>query len=224
MKQRPLSLTHLIRQPRVAADTPPLLVLLHGIGSNERDLFGLAEYLDERFLVLSARAPNTRMPGSYAWFEIAFTPDGMVIDVDQAERSLQLLIRFVEEAVEAYAADPRRVYLAGFSQGAIMSACVALTRPDLVDGVVLMSGRVPPEILPAIAPVEQLEGLHFLVVHGVYDNTLPIEYGRASRDILQTLPVDLSYNEYPMGHEVSSASLTDVATWLTNRLDNREHI
>lgn len=222
MTQRPLSLTHLVRQPLVASDTPPLLLLLHGIGSNERDLFSLAQYFDERFLVLSARAPNTRMPGSYAWFEIAFTPHGIVIDLDQAEQSLQLLISFVEDAVEVYRADTRRVYLMGFSQGAIMSACVALTRPDLLNGAVLMSGRIPPEILPAIAPTERLQGVHFLVVHGLYDNTLPIEYGRASRDLLQKLPVDLSYKEYPMGHEVTSTSLIDVATWLTNRLNDRE--
>lgn len=196
-----------------------MLLLLHGIGSNERDLFGLAEYLDERFLVISARAPNMRMPGSYAWFEIAFTQNGIVIDVEQAQRSLELLTQFIEEAVREYGADAGRVYLAGFSQGAIMSACVALTRPDLVAGAVLMSGRIPPEIVPAIAPPEQLQGLHFLVVHGTFDNTLPIEYGRASRDLLQTLPVQLSYREYQMGHEVNAASLADVATWLTARLD-----
>ncbi len=219
MTPRSLSLTHLVRQPRVAVEKPPLLLLLHGIGSNERDLFGLAEYLDERFLVISARAPNTRMPGSYAWFEIAFTQNGIVIDAEQAQRSLQLLTRFIEEVVSEHGADAERVYLAGFSQGAIMSACVALTRPDLVAGAVLMSGRIPPEVVPAMAPPEQLQGLKFLVVHGTLDNTLPIEYGRTSRDLLQTLPVELEYREYQMGHEVNTASLSNVAAWLTNQLD-----
>ena len=75
-----LSLVHLVCEPIVKADTPPLLLLLHGVGSNEDDLFGLAPYLDERFLIISVRAPNTLGPGSYAWFDVDFTPQGPVID------------------------------------------------------------------------------------------------------------------------------------------------
>ncbi len=57
-----LSLTHLVRPPTQPSEAPPLLLLLHGVGSNERDLFALAPQLDERFLVLSVRAPNPRGP------------------------------------------------------------------------------------------------------------------------------------------------------------------
>ena len=53
------SLVHLVRQPLIEAKAPPLLLLLHGIGSNEHDLFQLAPMLDERLLIISVRAPNT---------------------------------------------------------------------------------------------------------------------------------------------------------------------
>ncbi len=214
-----LSLVHLVSQPKVEASTPPLLLLLHGVGSNEHDLFGLVPYLDKRFLIISVRAPNTLGPGSYAWFEVDLTPQGPVINPAQAEASRKALITFLDEAVNAYDADPKQIYLMGFSQGAIMSASVALTRPQLVAGAVLMSGRILPEIQPLIASNEGLSGLPFLVVHGTADMVLPISYGRASRQLLSSLPVELTYHEYRIGHEVSQESLADVTAWLSARLD-----
>jgi phospholipase/carboxylesterase len=214
-----LSLVHLVRQPKVEASTPPLLLLLHGVGSNEHDLFGLVPYLDKRFLIISARAPNTLGPGSYAWFEVDFTPQGSVINPAQAEASRKALIKFQDEAVKAYGANPKQVYLMGFSQGAIMSASVALTQPELVAGAALMSGRILPEIQPLIASNEELTGLPFLVVHGTADMVLPISHGRASRQLLSSLPVELTYHEYRMGHEVSQESLADVTAWLSAQLD-----
>jgi len=213
------SLVHLVRHPIVEADTPPLLLLLHGVGSNENDLFGLAPYLDERFLILSVRAPNTLGPGSYAWFDVDFTPQGPVIDPAQAEASREALIDFIGEAITAYGVNPNQVYMMGFSQGAIMSASIALTRPDLVAGVALMSGRILPEIQSLMAAPEKLEGLPILVVHGVADTVLPINHGRASRQLLASLPVELTYHEYPIGHEVSQESLADVSSWLSAQLD-----
>ena len=144
-----LPLVHLVRQPIIEAGTPPLLLLLHGVGSNEHDLFELAPFLDKRFLIISVRAPNTLGPGSYAWFEVNFTPQGPAINPEQAEASRETLITFIKEAITAYGANPKQVYLMGFSQGAIMSASVALTRPELVAGAVLMSGRILPEIQPS---------------------------------------------------------------------------
>jgi len=214
-----LPLVHLVRQPLIGAGTPPLLLLLHGIGSNEHDLYGLAPFLDKRFLIISVRAPNTLGPGSYVWFEVDFTPQGPVINPEQAEASHKALITFLKEAIKVYGANPKQVYLMGFSQGAIMSASIALIQPELVAGAVLMSGRIPPEIQSLIASSEELSGFPILVVHGTADRVLPINYGRASRELLSSLPVDLTYHEYPMGHEVSQASLSDVSAWLTEQLD-----
>jgi phospholipase/carboxylesterase len=218
-----LSLTHLVREPSGgAASRPPLLVLLHGVGSNEEDLFGLAPYLDGRFLIASARAPIEMWPGGYGWFNIEFTPRGMLADVEQAKRSLRALPGFVDELIEAYGADAGRVYLMGFSQGAMMSLALALTAPEKIAGAVLMSGRFPAQALEREADASALAGKPFMVTHGVYDPVLPIAEGRAVRDELQALAVELTYREYPMAHEVSMESLKDVAAWLSQRLDERE--
>ena len=215
-----LSLVHLVRAPtRPVGGRAPLLLLLHGVGSNEQDLFGLAPYLDERLVVVSARAPITLGPGAFGWFPVEFTPQGPIHDPIAAERSRELLVRFVDELVAAYRADPARAYVGGFSQGAIMSLAVGLTRPEVVAGVLAMSGRLPPESLAARAPDEALRGLPILLQHGLYDQVLPIQYGHAARTALESLPVELTYREYPIEHEVSQQSLADAAAWVRERLD-----
>ena len=215
-----LSLVHLVRQPgRPTAGPAPLLLLLHGVGSNEQDLFGLAPYLDERLVVVSARAPLTLGPGAFGWFPITFTAEGPVHDQAAAERSRALLVGFLDELVAAYRADPARVYVGGFSQGAIMSLAVGLTRPEKVAGVLAMSGRLLLEALADRAPDEALRGLPILLQHGLYDQVLPIQHGQAARAALESLPFDLDYREYPIGHEVSQQSLADAVAWLSERLD-----
>jgi phospholipase/carboxylesterase len=194
---------------------------LHGVGSNEQDLFGLAPYLDERFLIVSVRAPVVLGAGAYGWFNIEFTPRGMVADIEQAKRSLELLPGFIDEIVETYGADDKCVYVAGFSQGAMMSLALALTRPEKIAAVVAMSGRFPLPVLEHLPDQKTLAGMPVLVTHGVYDPVLPIEEGRGIRKNLQALPVELTYREYPMGHEVNLESLRDVSTWLSRTLDTR---
>ncbi|MBC8102088.1 MAG: alpha/beta hydrolase [Cytophagales bacterium] len=217
-----LSLKHLVRGPLIAsplAGKPPLLVLLHGVGSSEHDLFGLAPSLDPRLVIVSARGPLVHAQnGGAAWYPVTFTPDGIIADEGIAAQSRDKIVHFLGEAAEAYGADPRRIYLGGFSQGAIMSLYVVLTQPQAIAGAVLMSGRLIPAAWKERAPDELLRDLPVLAVHGLYDPVLPIASGREIRDKLSSLPLDFAYHEYPMAHEVSSESLTESAAWFSRRL------
>ena len=216
-----MRLVHLTRPPDASLSTlpAPLLLLLHGVGSHEEDLFGLVSQLDLRFFVVSARAPLTLGPHSYGWFHVTFTEHGPVIVPEEAEASRQTLIAFIDELIENYHLDPHRVYLMGFSQGAIMSLSLALTAPEKIAGVVAMSGRILPEVLPLAVAPERMNGLPIFVVHGLQDNVLPIHHGRASRDRLSQLPVALTYKEYDMGHQISADSLSDISNWLAEQLN-----
>ena len=212
------------RQP--GSGSAPVLVMLHGIGSHEGDLFQLAPYLDPRFAVISLRAPIAWGVGGFAWFEMAWTPEGLVGDPQQARDSLQLLSRFLEQVLPLpdlsnLALDPGQVYLLGFSQGAIMSLYLALTQPEKLAGVVAMSGRLSPEILAEAVEPERMKHLAILAVHGTADAVLPIAFGRQIRDYFAPLPLSFTYREYEMGHEVSPQSLRDIQVWLQNLLDSR---
>ena len=174
----------------------------------------IAGSFDPRFMVISVRAPIALEPFAFAWFHVTFTPGGPVIDAGEAQAAWRTMARFIDEAVRAYEADPARVFIAGFSQGGILALATMLTAPELVAGAVCMSGRLPPEVLPHLAPDARLEGKPVLIVHGIGDETLAVEYGRSARATLGALPLALEYREFDIGHTTTPESLAAVATWL----------
>ena len=219
----PLSLAHVLREPAPGAVPdgvrPPLLLLLHGVGSNERSMASLMDAFDPRFLVVSARSPIVLGADAFAWFHVTFGPQGPVIDRDEAAAGWAHVARFVDEAVAAYDADPARVYVGGFSQGGIMALAALLTAPERIAGAVAMSGRLLPEVLPHVASPDALRDRRALVVHGVADEKLGIHLARWAREQLARFPLALTYQELPMGHAVTADSLAVVAAWLTAALD-----
>lgn len=215
-----LPLVHLARPPQAAsAGKPPLCIQLHGVGSNERDLFSFAEVLDARFQVVSVRAPLVRGPDAFAWFDTQFLPDGFLINPEQLRQSRDRLLKFIPAAVAAYDTDPERVYLVGFSQGAIMSLTTLLSEPRPIAGIAAISGRIPPEARDWMVPADQLAGAPIFLGHGTQDDVIPISYARSARQLLETLPVDLTYREYRMPHTISPETLRDMLAWLTAHLD-----
>ena len=139
-----LTLRYVFQEPREkSGEKSPLLLLLHGFGSNEQDLISFAPYLDKRFFIVSPRAPFTTDFGGFAWFQIRYGVGGMEIDAKQAEESRRLLLKFVDELIAEHDLDAKKVYLAGFSQGAIMTYSLILTAPEKFAGAVPMSGAFP---------------------------------------------------------------------------------
>lgn len=215
--RRPIdaSLTHLVVPPRAPADgRPPALLLLHGRGSDERDLVGLAGALDPQLMIVSARAPMPLGPG-YHWYDLHRVgepePEGF-------RHSLELLDRFVDEIVAGYGIDPARVFLLGFSQGAMMAGALTLIRPERVAGAVLLSGYLPLRSGLAIDEAG-VRGRPVFVGHGMSDGVIGIEFGREAHAFLTRIGADVTYREYPIAHQIGDAELRDVAAWLTERLD-----
>ncbi len=217
-----LSLVHTVRPPREGANAPgakpPLLILMHGVRSNERSMASLAGAFDPRFVVLSVRSPLTLGPDAFAWFHVAFTAQGPLIDADEARDGWTRVSAFIDEAVAAYSADPARVYLGGFSQGGIMTLATTLTVPEKVAGAVCMSGRLLPEVLPFAADASRLKDKPVLVVHGTADSVLGIDFGRNAKRELEARGVALTYQEFPMDHSVTPDSLGVVTRWLSGQL------
>jgi len=92
-----LSLEYQVREPKIIVDKNPLLLLLHGYGSNDSDLFSFASELPDEYYVISARAPYDLQYGSYAWYAINFDADeNKFSDIDQARNSRDLIVRFID--------------------------------------------------------------------------------------------------------------------------------
>jgi phospholipase/carboxylesterase len=222
--QRPrLSLVHRVRRPTRSAGSdgarPPLLVLLHGIASNELAMAALSDAFDPRFVVVSPRAPIELEPFAFAWFPMAFTPEGPRIDGGDLERAWTMLPGFLDEAVAAYDIDPDQVYVAGFSQGGMLALSTMLTSPERLAGVVCMSGHLPGEVLPHVVDAERRSGKPVLIVHGTRDETLPVTLGRSARDVATGLGLSVDYVELDLPHTTTDESLAIVSAWLRARLD-----
>jgi phospholipase/carboxylesterase len=214
-----LNLSHMVRMARNADSAggergSPGLLLLHGRGADEADLMGLEVALDARLTIISARAPF-KLGYGYAWYGMAQV--GSPED-ETLRASLGELHEFVEGIVPAYNLDPAALFVMGFSQGAVMSAALALTVPGRVRGVVMHSGYVPVES-GLDFKVEEAAGKPFFVAHGLYDEVIPVGLGRQAHEYLDGIGAAVTYQEYPIGHSISEESLDDLSEWLTNRID-----
>ena len=219
METQHLSLHHLVQlpaasQPEVTAAGYPTILALHGRGSNEEDLLGLAPHLPPGLLWISPRAPLTLGPSSYEWYRVRVIG---VPDPDQVLASLETVDRFIDEILSAYPIDPRKLFLLGFSQGSILSMSYTLTHPKRVAGAVAQSGYLPENVKLEIDQAA-IQGKPFLLTHGLQDTLIPVEWGRTSRDRLQTLGVDLEYHEFQMGHSVSLESLEVISGWIEEKI------
>ncbi|MBS1978970.1 MAG: prolyl oligopeptidase family serine peptidase [Bacteroidetes bacterium] len=212
------ALHYLVREPLNAIEKPPVLILLHGVGSNERDLFSVAGKLPEDFLVLSLRGPYRIGPQRYAWYQVDFKSGKPAITHDQEAASRELLMNFIEEMGERHQFDPQRIFIGGFSQGAIMSLSLGLIHPELFKGIVAISGRLPEELRAEFAPSNELSGLKVFVAHGTHDRVLTIDYARKLRSFLNGFGVSSFYKEYNAGHGISGEMLQDLNEWLNKAI------
>jgi phospholipase/carboxylesterase len=170
------SLYHIVREPKVKKDKNPVLILLHGYGSNEEDLFSFASELPEEYYVLSVRAPYDLMYNSYAWYAINFDADeNKFSDIPQAQSSRELIATFIDEVVANYAVDKDNVTLIGFSQGCILSYAVALSYPQKVQRVVAMSGYLNTEIARDDYYKNDFKNLKIFTSHGTVDQVIPVD-------------------------------------------------
>lgn len=212
-------MTPLVTIERPASGTPRgVLWLLHGVGGNERNLEAVAAEQSLDVHVILARGPRTYAPGSHGWFDVRFEQDGPRIDPVQAEASRLQLIHAVAGHQARSGIGPQRNLVAGFSQGGIMSAGIALTTPQLVAGFGLVSGRILPEITPHMPDDLSRDAPHGLVLHGRRDSKLPYAMAEASAALLARLGVPHTLHAYDEDHAFGTAMRHDFRAWVETRL------
>lgn len=213
-------LHHITRLPKVETEKPILLLLLHGYGSNEQDLFEFSPELPDNLLVISARAPIRLDYGGYAWYTINFTTDqNRFSDIPEAIAARELIADFIDELQRTYHFDTEKSMLLGFSQGAILSYAVALTYPKKIKNILALSGYLHQEMVLISDNKTALHRLDFFVSHGVLDPVIPVEWARKTKDYLQHLDLSIDYNEFQAGHTVTYPNFLALKNWIQKKFD-----
>jgi phospholipase/carboxylesterase len=178
------------------------LVLLHGRGTDERDLFPLLDEIDpeRRLLGIAPGAPLTGIPpGGRHWYivERIGHPDPSTF-----HRSYAVLTGFLERLLAERGIGWERTVLGGFSMGAVMSYAVGLGpgRPSPA-AIVALSGFVP-QVEGWEPELEGRQGLPVLIHHGRLDPIIEVGFGRRGRELLEAGGLDVSYYESDIGHGV----------------------
>ena len=207
-------LTVVYQAPRKPAPgKPPLLVLLHGFGANEQDLLPIAARLDPRLAVASPRGPYQIRSGSYSWV------NGNT--ADELGSARRMILACIDQVADSQGADRSRVYLAGFSQGAMLTLAIALTEPEKIAGAAVLSGRLVAAVRDNHAENERLRGFPILVTHGTEDRQIPIRSAHDIRQALKPLGVAVDYHEFESGHYLSDINVDVLNQWLKRRLTTK---
>lgn len=218
MNTSSLSLYHIIRKSTLT-ENAPLLIMLHGYGSDEADLYSFSGELQDDIFIISVQAPYAMEPYGYAWYAINFDEEkGKWSDNEQAKASRDLIAKFIDEVVETYPVDKNNVTLLGFSQGAILSYATALTYPEKVKNIIALSGYVNKDILPENLDKTDFSKLDFYCSHGSVDQVIQVDWARQTEPFLKELNIKHVYSEFPVGHGVAPQNFREFREWLGKRI------
>lgn len=201
------------------------VIWLHGLGADRYDFLPVAEALQEtlqttRFVLPQAPTRAVTINGGYempSWYDILAMNPARAIDREQLEASAQRIIDLIEEQ-RASGIDPSRIFLAGFSQGgAVVLHSTFLKWQGPLGGVLALSTYAPTftEDLELSASQQRIP---VLCLHGQYDEVVQNAMGRSAYEYLKTRGVTVTWQEYPMGHEVLPEEIRDIGVWLAERL------
>ncbi|NQX77239.1 alpha/beta fold hydrolase [Gilvibacter sp.] len=214
------ALEHLYRPAADTSKKAPLIIMLHGYGSDMNDLFSFASELPEEYAILSVQAPHAMQPYGNAWYAIHWDQvgGGKFNDIEQAVASRELLGTFIEQALEEYPVDRERVALIGFSQGTILSFAYALSHPQQIKCVVGLSGYIVPEMYAENYRENDFSGLKVYSSHGSVDAVIPVDWARKTPGFLDELGISNVFSEFPVGHRVAPQNFYEFKAWLEENL------
>jgi len=207
-----LSLSYQVSEPKEMRAETPMVIMLHGYRSNETNFLRLKNNFPSHFLFVSVQAPIAYSDTHFAWYGLDFSTDEKKPNLEEAAESRKKLAKFIKELQQKYAVAPDQTFLLGFSQGAIMSTSMGLLRPDLVGGVVPISGRLP----KAVDFEQSSETTYppFLIIHGESDEVISVgeAYGTLKKlNDLGAKKVDRLF--HPDGHTITPDVIRTINEW-----------
>ncbi|HET7807113.1 MAG TPA: hypothetical protein VFK71_01370 [Gaiellaceae bacterium] len=200
------------------ADGEPegLLVLFHGRGADEHDLYPLLDLLDprRRLLGVTPRGPLSLPPGGAHWYavrEIGYPDPSTFLPTFEAVGA------WLDGLWETTGLGAERTVLGGFSQGAVMSYALGLGRGRARPAaLVAMSGFVP--TVPGFELDLESPLPRVAIGHGTFDDVISVEWGRRARIELEAAGAEPLYREYPLPHAVDPRFLAELEPWISAAL------
>ncbi|AIC18181.1 MULTISPECIES: alpha/beta hydrolase [Pseudomonas] len=213
----------LILQPSKPVDA--CVIWLHGLGADRYDFLPVAEALQEsllttRFVLPQAPTRAVTINGGYAmpsWYDILAMSPARAINREQLEESAKRLSDLIEEQ-RASGIDPSRIFLAGFSQGGAVVLHTAFLKWQGPLGGVLALSTYAPTFSDELELSASQQRIPTLCLHGQYDEVVQNAMGRTAYEYLKHHGVTVTWQEYPMGHEVLPEEIRDIGAWLGERL------
>jgi phospholipase/carboxylesterase len=214
-----MQLIHTVYEPSGPGPHPTLLTL-HGWGANALDLISLAPYVcGGKFLVICPQGPlQIPIGGSavgYGWFPLSM---GGSLDVRSVAKARELVRDFLDEALQRYPIDSKKLAVIGFSQGGVMAYSLGLGEPERFSALAALSSWLPRDLLSILPDVPATEQLPVLIQHGGRDELVDVGRARQSVETLRDLKVPVTYREYDMGHEINARSLGELSSWLSEKV------
>ncbi|WP_166216226.1 alpha/beta hydrolase [Pseudomonas atagonensis] len=213
----------LILQPVKPADA--CVIWLHGLGADRYDFLPVAEALQEsllstRFVLPQAPTRPVTINGGYAmpsWYDIKAMSPARAIDRGELEASADHVIELIEQQ-RASGIDASRIFLAGFSQGGAVVYHTAFLKWQGPLGGVLALSTYAPTFSDELELSASQQRIPVLALHGQFDNVVQNSMGRTAYEYLKAHGVTVTWQEYPMEHEVLPEEIRDIGVWLSERL------
>lgn len=213
----------LILQPAKPADA--CVIWLHGLGADRYDFLPVAEALQEsllstRFVLPQAPTRAVSINGGYempSWYDILAMSPARAISREQLDESAKMVIDLIDQQ-KASGIDASRIFLAGFSQGGAVVLHAAFMKWQGALGGVLALSTYAPTFSDELELSASQQRIPALCLHGQYDEVVQNAMGRSAYEHLKQQGVTVTWQEYPMGHEVLPEEIRDIGQWLSQRL------
>jgi phospholipase/carboxylesterase len=216
-------LIYKVNLPLKKSEKTPVIIMLHGYGSNEEDLFALAKSFDTRFITFSLRAPFIAEGQGFSWYKLEFLPDKKFkYDYKEVKTSREKILSFISNACKIYKADSTQVFIMGFSQGAIMAYDLSLFKPEKIKGVLALSGKLLEESKKIKFDALKVSKVKFFIAHGNMDNVIEYKEAEEASKFFQNNKNNVTFKTYEMPHSINGKELNDIKTWLKGNIEKEK--
>ena len=200
------------KSKKIDDNKSPLVLLLHGFGSNEEDLFSFAQFININATVVSLRAPIELFPNSYAWYNIYYSSSVKSYDLIAAKDIRDKIIKELDFLIKEFNCDPERVTIIGFSQGAILGHSIVQCSGGKVKNLIALSGYVDKDLISF-----KSNNTSLYISHGINDEVIPFKESYDTNKLYDENHIKYHFESFEQGHGVNSENLKSFLKWLEDK-------